>query len=308
MRLTMLRPALGLLACLALAGCLCEPAGGPRPDGPEMRLIPAGEFLMGSRDSAQVVVQKGGGEPKFYEREHPRHRVRISRPFLLQATEVTNDQFAAFVAATGHRTDAERQGFGFIWQKGWVRMPGADWRHPQGAESGIEGRGRHPVVQVSWRDAQAYCRWLGQTLGRACFLPSEAQWEYACRAGTTTPFTFGETITTDQANYFGGAPYAGGPKGVYRKDTTPAGSFPANAWGLQDMHGNVWEWCADWFNEGYYRVSPDLDPPGPASGEERVVRGGAWNFPARGVRSARRYGRDPGQGYSLIGFRPAAQP
>jgi formylglycine-generating enzyme required for sulfatase activity len=271
-----------------------------------MALVPAGSFLMGGEDSPAQVVAKGGGEEKYYQREHPRHRVAITKAFYLQAAPVTNQQFAAFVAATGHRTQAERAGRGMVWRKGWVEVPGADWRHPAGPGSDIEGKGDHPVVQVSWQDALAYCAWLGASLGETYTLPSEAQWEYACRAGSQTPFNTGLTITTDQANYFGRRPYDGGPQGIYRQDTTPAGLFTANAWGLKDMHGNVWQWCADWYHEDYYRLSPPADPPGPAQGAERVVRGGAWNLPAEDVRSARRYGRPPDQGYNLVGFRLAA--
>ncbi|MBI5523242.1 MAG: formylglycine-generating enzyme family protein [Desulfarculus sp.] len=299
----------GVCACLAalcLAGCA---AGGGGPAAavppPEMVQVPAGEFLMGAEHSPAEVVKKGGGEEKYYLREHPRHRVVISRGFRLAVTPVTNQQFAAFVAATGHVSDAERQGTGQVWKKGWVAVAGADWRHPTGPESSIQGRGQHPVVQVSWHDANAYCAWLSGLHGQEFYLPSEAQWEYAARAGTATPFYTGPFISTDQANYFGRRPYDGGPVGIYRQDSAPVGSFAANPWGLKDMHGNVWQWCADWFDAGYYAVSPASDPPGPAQGSERVLRGGAWNLPAQDVRSARRYGRPPGLGHNLVGFRVA---
>lgn len=298
---------LALWAMLGAAGCALPEAGSKAPaTAPAMVTLPAGEFLMGAEQSPQEVVAKGGGQEKYYLREHPQHRVVISRPFRLAVTPVTNDEFAAFVAATGYVSDAERQGSGQVWQKGWVAVPGADWRHPRGPGSGIEGRGDYPVVQVSWQDAQAYCAWLSQVTGQAFGLPSEAQWEYAARAGTTTPFYTGHTITTDQANYFGRRPYDGGPVGIYRQDSTPVGSFPANPWGLKDMHGNVWQWCADWFDPGYYAGSPLTDPPGPAQGRERVLRGGAWNLPAEDVRSARRYGRPPQLGHNLVGFRLAS--
>lgn len=305
------RARLALAACLAcglvwgLAGCAAQaPLAGPQP--PEMVLVPAGGFVMGGEDSPAQVVAKGGGEEKYYRREHPQHQVRISQAFYLQVAPVTNGQFAAFVAATGYRTQAEQTGQGMVWRKGWVAVPGADWRHPTGPESGIEGRDGHPVVQVSWQDAQAYCAWLSRALGRVFTLPNEAQWEYACRAGGQSAFNTGDTITTDQANYFGRRPYAGGPQGVYRQDTTPAGAFAPNAWGLRDMHGNVWQWCADWYQEDYYQVSPPEDPPGPVQGQERVVRGGAWNLPAEDIRCARRYGRPPDQGYNLVGLRLAS--
>jgi formylglycine-generating enzyme required for sulfatase activity len=292
-----------MLTLLGLAGC----AGLGANTAPELAMVtlPAGAFLMGAEDSPREVVKKGGGEEKYYLREHPQHRVVISRPFQLAVTPVTNDQFAAFVAATGHVSDAEKQGAGQVWQKGWVAVAGADWRHPTGPASSIAERGGHPVVQVSWQDALAFCAWLSQTRRRAFYLPSEAQWEYAARAGTVTPFYTGPTITTEQANYFGKRPYDGGPVGIYRQDSTPVGSFAANPWGLKDMHGNVWQWCSDWFDPGYYAVSPPSDPPGPSQGQERVLRGGAWNLPAQDVRSARRYGRPPLLGHNLVGLRVA---
>lgn len=298
-----------LATLLLLTGC-AGTGGAPERAGliPAMVRVPAGRFWMGSRDPVAEIVAKGGGEAATYERELPRHQVEITQPFLLGATEVTNAQFAAFVQATGYVTDAQRQGQGQVWKKGYVPQKGADWLHPQGPGSSIAGREAHPVVQVSWRDAQAYCQWLGQREGRVYRLPTEAQWEYACRAGSQTPFAFGETISAAQVNYFAKKPYPGGAPGVYRADTTPAGSLAANAWGLYDMHGNVWEWCQDFYDPGYYHHSPVSDPPGPEQGSERVVRGGSYNFSAVGVRSARRWGRPPDQGFSQVGFRVAAQP
>jgi formylglycine-generating enzyme len=138
---------------------------------------------------------------------------------------------------------------------------------------------------------------------RCRFAPTEAQWEYACRAGTTTPFHFGETISTDQANYDGNYPYGKGKKGIYRKKTTPVGSFPANAWGLFDMHGNVWEWCADWY--GPYPRGDVTNPVGPPGGSARVDRGGSWDSGAWGCRAALRDRDGPGHRFSLLGFRLA---
>ena len=129
---------------------------------------------------------------------------------------------------------------------------------------------------MSWNDAIALCEWLTHQGGEGrCSLPTEAEWEYACRAGTTTPFHFGGTISTDQANYDGNYTYGNGKKGVYREKTTPVGSFPANPWGLFDMHGNVWEWCQDWY--GPYPKTDITDPQSLTNGEARVLRGGSWN-------------------------------
>ncbi len=158
-----------------------------------------------------------------------------------------------------------------------------------------------PVETVSWDDCQEFVKKLGQKTGKRFRLPTEAEWEYACRAGTATPFHFGETISTDQANYNGNYTYGKGKKGVYREKTTPVGSFPANAWGLYDMHGNVWEWCRDWYGA---RPSDDIkDQQGENSGTARVLRGGSWYHPPRLCRSAFRLGRVPGIRGDIYGCR-----
>ena len=145
---------------------------------------------------------------------------------------------------------------------------------------------RQPVVGIDWNEASEFCRWVG---GR---LPTEAEWEYACRAGTTTEYAFGSELSPEQANF-------GGKVGR----TTPVDQYPANAWGLHDMHGNVWEWCADWYGKEYYKSSPTQDPQGPERSEGRVLRGGGWFDPAVRCRSACRDGRHPGVRYPRRGFR-----
>ena len=161
-----------------------------------------------------------------------------------------------------------------------------------------------PVEQVSWYDAVAFCEKFSQQTGRAYRLPSEAEWEYACRAGTTTPFYFGPTITTDLANYNGNYTYGNGPTGAYRKQTTDVGSFAPNAFGLYDMHGNVWEWCADHRYDSYAGAPADgsawLSSDDAA---ERVLRGGSWDFNPVVCRSAGRYGFAPGSIDDYVGFR-----
>ncbi len=131
-----------------------------------------------------------------------------------------------------------------------------------------------PVERVLWNDVQEFLKKLHAKAGKEMYrLPTEAEWEYAARAGTTTPFSFGNTISTDVANYNGNYTYGSGIKGIHREQTTEVGSFPPNDWELYDMHGNVWEWCQDWYDSRYYSKSPKENPQGPSSGRYRVVRG-----------------------------------
>jgi formylglycine-generating enzyme required for sulfatase activity len=168
-----------------------------------------------------------------------------------------------------------------------------------GNPSRFPDRDDHPVEAVSWSDSQAFCTRLGQAEGRAYRLPTEAEWEHACRAGTATPFHFGAALTTDQANYNGVSGTHG--QGLQRERTTPVGSFPPNAWGLYDMHGNVWEWCADWY--AAYPGGDCVDPVGPSDGSKRVVRGGSWLGSARLCRSACRTKFTPASSFGYIGCR-----
>jgi formylglycine-generating enzyme required for sulfatase activity len=152
------------------------------------------------------------------------------------------------------------------------------------------GRGSHPAINVSWDDARAYVRWLGRRTGKTYRLLSEAEWEYTARAGTTTPFHTGPTIGSDQANYDGSYTYGNGKKGVYRGKTIQVGSFPANAFGLHDMHGNVWEWVADCYSETYASAPADGSASTSGNCSRRVLRGGSWGDEPRNVRSANRLG------------------
>ena len=243
--------------------------------GMEFVLIPAGDFMMGSPEGPGDVARKSSYEkdkPDWYKREHPRHRVKISRPFYMQTTEVTQAQWKAVMGSNLSRFKGDNL----------------------------------PVEQVSWNDAQEFIKKLNRKERTVKYrLPTEAEWEYACRAGTTTPFYFGETISTDQANYDGNYTYGNGGKGLSRKTTMPAKSFPANRWGLYDMHGNVWEWVSDWFGENYYSSSPFSDPKGPSTGKYRVLRGSSWrNFPGS-LRSALRDRRRPADLSFEVGFRVA---
>jgi formylglycine-generating enzyme required for sulfatase activity len=176
-----------------------------------------------------------------------------------------------------------------------------------------------PVEQVTWYDAVNYCNARSRSEGltpaytvsgtdvtwnrsaNGYRLPTEAEWEYACRAGTTMPFSTGSNITTNQANYDGNYPYNGNAKGIYRQKTTAIGSFAPNAWGLYDMHGNVWEWCWDWY--GDYGTAAQTDPLGAVSGALRVLRGGSWFYSGRYARSAYRNYDTPSNRLSNLGFR-----
>ena len=231
---------------------------------PEMLLLPAGKFQMGSpKDESD----RSGDEVQ--------HKVRFTKPFLLGCYAVTFDEYDHFCGVTGRIKPED---------EGW-------------------GRGRLPVINVSHNDAVAYCTWLSEATGRCYHLPSEAQWEYACRAGTETPFSFGANITTDQVNYNGDHPYDGAAKGEHRKKTVPVGSLDPNPWGLHEMHGNVWEWCADWY--GRYPSKAATDPRGATGGSKCVVRGGSWDYGARGARCADRAKEVPINHHDDLGFRCA---
>ena len=239
--------------------------------GPEMVVLPPGEFLMGSPED----------EPQRYPDEGPQHPVTIGS-FALSKSEVTFDDYDRFARATGRE------------------LP---W------DGGL-GRGLRPVINVSWEDATAYAQWLSERSGHAYRLPSEAEWEYAARAGTTTPFSTGDCITTDQANYDGTEDYndCSAKTGDYRRQTLPAGSLPANPWGLHELHGNVFEWVQDCWHENYRDAprdgTPWLEPDG-GDCIRRVIRGGAWNIYPRGLRSASRNRGSARAAWDFLGFRVA---
>ena len=177
-----------------------------------------------------------------------------------------------------------------------------EWKAVMGNNpSEFKGEKNLPVEMVSWDDCQEFIKKVRQKDKKSYRLPTEAEWEYACRAGTTTPFHFGETISTDQANYDGRDADGKGKEGVYRKKTTAVGSFPANAWGLHDMHGNVHQWCQDWL--GDYPPKDVIDPQGPDAGKFRVLRGGAWSYDAAFCRSACRNWYRSDSRYNRCGLR-----
>lgn len=181
----------------------------------------------------------------------------------------------------------------------------AQWRAVMGTNpSRFKGDNR-PVENVTWQDAVEFCRRLSQMTGREYRLPSEAEWEYACRAGTTTPFAFGSSLSSEQANFDGRVPYGGAAQGVYREETTPVGSFSPNAFGLYDMHGNVSEWCQDLYHKNYNGAPVDGSAWESGGESKRVMRSGSWDSVANGCRSAFR-SSDFGRRYDTNGFRVVA--
>ena len=178
----------------------------------------------------------------------------------------------------------------------WEAVMGKNPSEFKGAE--------RPVEEISWEDAVLFTKRLNaQVTGLDLRLPTEAEWEYACRAGNQTPFWFGTNISTDQVNYHGKYPYAGGKKGQYRGETVEVKALPCNGWGLYQMHGNVWEWCADWY--GDYPTDTVTDPTGSETGEGRVLRGGSWSVSAGDARSAQRFSGTPDDRGDYLGFRLA---
>jgi len=289
--------------------------------GMKLVLIPAGEFVMGSGESAKdtaAFFNKTYGEDlvqaDWFKDEHPQHRVRITKPFYLGTYHVTRGQFRQFVADSGYKTDAEKGDTkgAFGWdpdKKDFGFNEKYSWRN-----AGFEQTDEHPVVNVSWNDAVAFCKWLSGKQGKTYRLPTEAEWEYACRAGTTTRYSSGDDPETlakvgNVADATAKAKFPDWKYTIKASDgyvfTSPVGSFKPNAFGLYDMHGNAWQWCADWYGAEYYAKSPADDPTGPDTGDGRVFRGGSWlNWPYY-IRSAGR-GRDSPDGrFNDTGFRVA---
>jgi len=258
--------------------------------------IRGGMFTMGSRSN----------ELNHQSDEAPQHQVRLSA-FYMSRYEVTVGEFRKFIEASGYKTDAEKGDGSYFWNGNSVeKRARINWHH------GVSGRVRpkseenHPVVHVSWNDAVEYCKWLSLTTGKNYRLPTEAEWEYACRAGNSKPFNTGDNLTTSQANYDGNYPYNNNQKGENRQNTVPVNSFAPNAWGLYNMHGNVWELCSDWY--GSYGSGTVTNPAGPAKGSCRVLRGGSWYFSAEYCRSASRYNSPPSYRFNNVGFRPVFVP
>lgn len=250
--------------------------------------ILAGTFTMGS-PAAEVNR----------EDDETQHQVRLNA-YKMSKYEITVAQFKAFVDATSYVTDADKGTHGIsgssIWTgTKWEYIAGVNWKCDEKGNLRPVAEFNHPVIHVSWNDATAFADWMG------CRLPTEAEWEYACRAGTTTPFNTGNNLTTSQANYDRNYPHNNNTKGESRGKILPVGSFSPNAWGLYDMHGNVCEWCSDWYGE--YPKIAQTNPNGPSTGGYRVDRGGSWYFNAQFCRSSLRYFNDPDLRHDYIGFR-----
>ena len=249
----------------------------------EFLLVPAGEFTMGS-------VYLGKDHPG----EGPLHQVKISKPFYLGKYQVTCSQFAAFVRDSGYKTDAEKEGWAYIYvaESAWKQVKGASWQNP-----GFSQDGNYPVTCVTWNDADAFCKWLSRKQGKKYRLPTEAEWEYACRAGTTTQFYYGDdpndTHLTD---------YIWCDKNSNLK-THPVGQKKPNAFGLYDIGGNTMVWCNDWYDEDYYWSSPATDPQGPSTGRYRAARGGSWWSPPLKCSSSFRNRRVPNYRSNSLSFR-----
>ncbi len=291
--------------------------GTAAPEGPMarawsgMRRLAGGIFLMGS-DSPSAIQADGEG---------PVREVAL-KPFLLDAHAVTNRRFARFVAERRYVTEAERLGWSFVFAgllpddfpptRGvahapwWRQVEGACWRHPRGPGSGLDGRDDHPVVHVSWNDAMAYCEWAGARL------PTEADWEDAARGGLVRKaYPWGDELTPDgkhRCNIWQGSFPARNTGEDGWLDTAPVDAFPPNGFGLFNMCGNTWEWCADWFSRDFHRKGSHADPRGPAVGTHRVIRGGSYLCHAaycNRYRVSARSGNTPDSASGHMGFRIA---
>jgi formylglycine-generating enzyme required for sulfatase activity len=300
-------------------------AAPPAPEG--MVLVSGGAFRMGSVDGPND--------------ERPQHEVTV-KPFFMDKTEVTNEQWAAFVKATNYVSIAERPlsekdlpgllpefvgktvslclrpPAGAVnlreFPSWWAPVIGANWQHPNGPESDLKGKEKHPVVHIAWIDAQAYCKWADKRL------PTEAEWEFAARGGLKDqPYVWGGEFSPGgkaMANVWQGKFPAENTGADGFKETSPAGTFPANGYGLVDMAGNVWEWTLDWYRPDFYKVSPKENPQGPDTSEDpdepgtmkRVTRGGSWmcaDSYCRGYRPGARMKTAPDTGLQNLGFRCA---
>ena len=316
----------------ALAGLTACASGLPEPHdvlvnslGMRLVRVPAGEFMMGHAESPEAWARDFPAYPpdrfaKLFD-ESPVHKVRITRPFYLGQHEVTVGQFRRFLQLSGHVPESVQDGTGgYGYNPAYDpattprgdafegRDPRYSWTNP-----GFAQTDEHPVLNVTWNDAVAMAAWLSRTEGRRYRLPTEAEWEYACRAGSRTRYPNGNdpqrlteianTFDTDSAvnwSRWSGFALRGSDGFAF---TAPVGRFAPNAWGLHDMLGNAWEWVADWHADDYYAQSPVDDPQGPATGDVRVRRGGSWHTWSLYARCGYRNWNAPSTRYTLVGMR-----
>ncbi len=245
--------------------------------GMELIAVPAGEFLMGSPDD----------DERARDDEKPQHLVRVTKPLLVGRYEVPQAEYQA-VQGTN---------------PSWFSKTGGGQKKVAGLDTS-----RFPVERISWNDAVEFCKKLSErpaekAAGRSYRLLTEAEWQYCCRAGTTTSFSYGESLSSNQANINGRFPYGGAKRGPYLGRTTTVGSYEPNAFGLYDMHGNVGELCFDWFGRDYYQQSPTDDPQGPEKGADHLLMGGSWSADAFRCRAAHRRSNAPSGIARYFGFR-----
>ena len=281
-----------LVAAAGLEGASPSSASGGADPCRDMALIPGGLFRMGVND----------GQPE----ESPVHEVSLPS-FCMDRYQVTTAEFGRFVKTTAYKTTAERAGWSGVFRLhtgAWDKVNGADWRHPDGP--GSTSKPDEPVTQVSWEDAAAYARWANKRL------PTEAEFEYAARGGLVgKKYAWGDELRPqgeDKANLWQGTFPSRNTAADGFAERAPVGSFPANAYRLYDMTGNVWEWCADWFDVAYYGKSPRYNPRGPGQRQDRVIRGGSWlcsEDSCQGYRVAARNHTAPDSGLNNLGFRCA---
>ena len=270
--------------------------------------LSGGSFLMGTEIRDGLLADGEG----------PIREVTLN-PFLIDVTPVTNAQFAQFIEATGYRTEAEQFGWSYVFEKHitpelvsgravgtpwWCKVDGADWRHPEGPQSHINDRANHPVVHVSWNDAQAYCQWAGKRL------PTEAEWEYAARGGLVQKlYPWGDELTPDGKHlcniWQGEFPHHDTGEDGYT-GVAPVDAYPPNGYGLYSITGNTWEWCADWFHTRYHATASRVNPTGPLNGKTKVMKGGSYlchrSYCYR-YRPAARTSNAPDSSTTNIGFR-----
>jgi len=271
----------------------------------DLALLPAGEYVLGSQE----------GEAGRNDGEAPVHRVRITKPFYMGRYEVTVGQYRRFAEATGFQPKPGPSGNPQVFVEGkWEQKVDAGWQNPY-----LKQDDQHPVVCVSWEDTKRFVEWLmsidtKKPSGWEYRLPTEAEWEYACRAGSEATFSFGKKLSTAQANFNATYPAHAVKQDENRGVTTPVGSFPPNAWGLHDLHGNVHEWCEDKHHKAWYQESPTDDPlclkkgcPD-CGGLLRLTRGGGWRDGVNFCRSGCRGGGSVSNRLNSIGFRIVLSP